>query len=198
MELDDLKNTWNELSTQVNTQQHLNASIINEMTKHQYNTRLKKIAYPEIIGVFICLAGLVYVVLHFWELNTAFLQATGIVAILVLLLLSITSLLSLQRLNTAVDVNKTYAETLKDFATKKIQFYKLQKINVTLSYLLLVTIIVLFSKFFSNKDITGSKYFWIFSFSIGYIFLMFYSKWVAKFYRSTLRKAEDLLNDLAA
>jgi hypothetical protein len=120
------------------------------------------------------------------------------VAMVVLLLLSITSLLSLQKLNAVVDVNKTYAETLKDFATKKIQFYKLQKINVTLSYLLLVTIIVLFSKFFSNKDITGSKYFWIFSFSIGYIFLMFYSKWVAKFYRSTLRKAEDLLNDLAA
>ena len=94
------------------------------------------------------------------------------------------------------NVNKPYGETLKGFATQKLKFYKLQKINVTLSYLLLVTIIVLLSKFFNGKDLTDSKYFWTFSITIGYIFLLFFSTVVSKFYKSTVRQAEELLQEL--
>lgn len=196
MELDDLKNTWQDITNQVSKQQHLTPQKIDQMTKNKYDSTLRKIAYPEIVGILICLAGAVYIMLNFGKLNTVYLQVTGIVSILLLLILSAISFVSIRRLNTAVDLDKPYAETLRDFATQKIKFHKLQKINITLSYLLLVTIIILFSKFFSGKDITDSKYFWTFSFSFGYIFLLFYSKWVSKYYRSTLRKSEDLLKEL--
>jgi uncharacterized membrane protein YqhA len=96
------------------------------------------------------------------------------------------------------DLNKTYAETLKDFAIQKLRFHKFQKINVTLSYLLLITTIILMSKFLNGKDITANKYFWIFSFTIGYLFLLFYSKWVSKYYNNTLRQSEDLLKELSS
>lgn len=198
MELDDLKKAWEDISNQVNKNESLNPQIIDQMTKNKYQANLKKIAYPEFAGVLICLMGAIYIAFNFGKLDTYFLQITGVVSIMLLLILSVLSLLSLQKFNRNIDLNKSYAETLKVFAVQKLQFHKFQKINVTLSYLLLVTTIILFSKFFAAKDITDSKYFWTFSFSLGYIFLLFYSKWVTKYYKNTLRQAEELLKELAA
>ena len=198
MELDDLKNNWLNISNQVSKEQNRNPRIFNEMTKNKYYSSLKKIAYPEIAGVIICLVGATFIALKFGYLNTSILQATGIIAILVLLALSAISLISLRQLHLTTDLTKPYAETLREFAMRKVQFHKLQKINITLSYLLLVATIVLFSKFFSGKDITDNKYFWTCSFTFGYIFLLFYSKWVSRYYHTKLHQAEDLLKELAS
>lgn len=196
MELDDLKNTWNEANNQTNQKQYLTSQSIDEMTQKKYYSKIKKIAYPEMLGVAICLIGSIFIGVNFYKLDTTFLQGVGIVSIVLLLALSGISLLSLRQLNISAEVNKPYAETLKIFAIQKMQFFKLQKINVTLCYLLLVTVIILLSKLFNGKDITNSKYFWTFSFTIGYIFLLFYSKWVAKFYKKTLNQTEELLEAL--
>ena len=197
MELDDLKNTWEDINNQVKKQQNLNIKMIDKMTTTKYYSSLKKVTYPEIIGVIICVAGAAYIGLNFGKLDNAFLQGVGILAILLLATLSVISAISIRQLNMAGDVTKTYAETLKEFAVKKMRFLKFQKINITLSYLLLVTVIILLSKFFNGRDITDSKYFWTLSFSFGYIFLLFYSRWVSKHYNNTLRQTEELLKELA-
>jgi hypothetical protein len=196
MELDDLKNSWNNLSHSLENQQHLTSQIIDQMTQKKYNSKINKIAYPEIIGVIISLLSAVFIGVNFYKLDSLILQGAGILAVLLLLTISATSLLSLRRFSLSGDVNKPYAETLKLFATQKLQFLKMQKLNVTLSYLLLVTVIILMSKFFNGKDITESKYFWIFSFTFGYIFLLFYTRVVSRFYRNTLRQAEELLAEV--
>ncbi len=195
MELDDFKNTWNTQNDTA-TQQNSTSKLIDQMTQKKYRSKINRIAYPEITGTFICLLAAVYIGMNFYKLDTAFLKGTGIVSILVLLILSVISVLSLRQLKMKKDFNKPHAETLKIFATQKLAFYKLQKINVTLSYLLLVTIIILLSKFYSGTDITNSKYFWTFSFTFGYIFLLFFSKFVSGYYKNTLRKTEALLNEL--
>ena len=191
MELDDLKRSWGEVSTQAK----IDTKMIDQITKSKYKSSLKKIIYPEIIGVIICILGAIYIGLHFDKLDTNLLKGTGVLAIVILVLLPVISLINLLQFNNIGDLNKPYSETLKDFVTQKNRFHKLFKINSTLSYLLLVTVIVLLSKLFGENDITKSKYFWIFSFSFGYIFLLFYSKWVAKYYKNTLQEVENLLND---
>lgn len=195
MELDDLKNTWDNQSDKTQ-QQNLTFKIIDQMTQTKYNSKINRIAYPEIIGSVICLIATIFIGLNFYKLDTTFLQGVGVISILVLLTLSVVSFLSLRQLKMTNDFSKPYAETLKILATQKLEFYKLQKINMTLSYLLLVTVIILLSKFFSGRDITDSKYFWTFSFSFGYIFLLFFSKFVIRFYKNTLKKSEELLQEL--
>ena len=195
MELDDFKNSWNTQKDK-STQPNLTSKLIDQMTQKKYHSKINRIAYPEIIGTLICLLAAIYIGINFYKLDTAFLKGTGIVSILVLLILSVISMLSLRQLKMGKDFNRPHAETLKIFATQKLAFYKLQKINVTLSYLLLVTIIILLSKFYSGTDITNSKYFWTFSFAFGYIFLLFFSKYVTRFYKNTLRKTEELLHEL--
>jgi hypothetical protein len=196
MELDELKNTWDHASNPVAQQQHLTPKMLDQMIQKKYHSKIKKIAYPEIIGIIICLTSAFFIGVNFYKLDTEFLQGAGIISILLLLSLSILSLLSLQQLNIPQDVNRPYVATLKIFATKKLQFFKLQKTNAILSYLLLVSIIILLSKFFNGRDLTDAKYFWIYSFSFGYLFLLFYSKWVAKYYKKTLQQTEELLQEL--
>ena len=195
MELDDLKAAWNSDSDKT-PQQHLTPAIINQVLQKKYHSKINSIAYPEIAGIVICIAAAIYTGLNFYKLNTPFLQGTGIVCIAALLSISVVSFLSLRQLTIPGDFNKPYAETLKLFATQKVQFYKLQKINLTISYLLLVTVVILLSKFFGNKNITTSKYFWTFAFSGGYIFLLFFSKFVSRWYTNTLKKSEELLQEL--
>ena len=196
MELDDLKNTWQAANSPVQNNPNANPEKLEKMNS-QYRSKLKKITVPEIAGSLVCAAAAVFVAVNFGKLDTAFLQGAGVLAMLLLIALPIISFQSLRQFSKPRSFNKPYAETLKEFAKQKVRFIKLQKLNVTISYLLLVTTIVLLSKFFGGKDISDNKYYWIFSFSFGYIFLLYYSNWVVKKYGKTLKQAEELLAELA-
>lgn len=198
MELDDLKNTWNETKINDQQQQFLNSKMLEKMSNQKYRLKMKKITIPEIAGSIVCLATAAFIGFQFNNLDTLLLQGAGVLSIFLLLLLPTISTLSTWQLNTPRNVNRPYAETLKAFANQKVRFVKLQKLNVTLSYLLLISIVVLMSKLIGGKDLSGNKYFWLFSFTIGYVFLLLYSKWVENYYRKTLQQAEELLKDLAA
>jgi hypothetical protein len=198
MELDDFKNTWEDISNQVEKQQNLNLKIFDKMKKMKFRSSLKKIILPEILGSVVCILCAVFIGFNFYKLNTVAYQIVGVVSILLLVILPAISVMSIHPLYQSVDLNKSYADTLKEFAVQKIKFCKLQKLNLTLSHLLLVTIILLSTKLFGRNDIADSPYFYIFSFSFGYIILLFFSKWVFKSYNKTIRKTEDLLNELAS
>lgn len=195
MELDDLKNSPVSPHDQA-AQQQLFSGIIDRMTAAKYNSTINRIAYPEIAGSIICLMAVIYIAAHFHQLDSLYLKATGVLSIAVLLALSAISFISLQQLKMKGDPGKPYAVTLRLFATRKMQFYRLQKINITLSYLLLVTVIVLMARFFNGRDITGSNIFWISSFSIGYLFLTFFSGLVKRYYKNSLKQTEELLQAL--
>jgi hypothetical protein len=108
------------------------------------------------------------------------------------------SLMSILPLYKVADLNKSYSETLMDFATKKISFRKLQKFNLLLSYLLLVAVILLSTRLFGRNEITDSKYFFVFTFSFAFSFFLIFTKWVIKNYKKSIRKTEDLLKELTA
>jgi hypothetical protein len=198
MELDDFKKTWNETKIQVQKEQEINPIKLKIISNQKYQLKMKRIIIPELVGSIVCLAAAVFIGFNFRNLDTALLQGAGVISILLLLLLPVISALSTSQISTPVNVNKPYAEILKAFAIKKIRFVKLQKMNVTLCYLLLVNIIVLLSKLLGETDLSYNKYFWLFAFTIGFIFLLFYSRWVEKYYHRTLRQSEELLRELRA
>ena len=198
MELDDLKNTWDELGNQVKGKQNFTIKIFDKMSNRKFHSKLYKIILPEILGSLICISSAFFIGFNFDKLNGATYQIIGVIGILVFVMVTAISLLSLQNLNKVGDVGKPYVDTLKDFATQKIKFYKLQKLNLRLSYLQLVIVVLLLPKLFEKSGITDSKYFYIFSFSFCFIFLLIFSKWVMKRYNKTIRQTEDLLKELTA
>jgi len=195
MELDDLKNTWNAHSNTAQQQQQTRR-VIDRVAATKYHSKIKKIAFPEILGSIICLCAAIYTGINFHILDTVFLQGTGILCTALLVVLPVISVLSIRPLFIKSDIGQPYAITLKNFALQQQRFYRLQKINLTLAYLLLVTVIILFAKFFGGTDITGNKYFWTFSFTLGYIFLLFFSKYVTRYYKKTLQQSGELLQEL--
>jgi hypothetical protein len=196
MELDDLKNTWDDLQNKADKQQEITLKMIDKMTQTKYNNRMKSIAYPEIIGTIVCFIGAVYMVVNFNKLNTIFLQSLGVTVLLLLLILPTISLTLLWQFNKTGDVGQPYAETLKKFAAQKIRFYKFQKISALLSYILMVAFIILMPRFFGGRSLNDNKYFWTLAIPLGYIFLYFFSKWALKSYKKTLDQSEELLREL--
>ena len=198
MELDDLKNTWNEIDNQVKGKQNFTIKIFDKMSNRKFHSKLYKIILPEILGSLICISSAFFIGFNFGKLNGATYQIIGLLGIFVFVIVTVISLLSLQNLIKVGDVGKPYVDTLQDFGTQKIKFYKLQKLNLRLSYLQLVIVVLLLPKFFEKSGITDSKYFYIFSFSFCLIFLLIFSKWVMKSYNKTIRQTEDLLKELTA
>ncbi|HEY4151380.1 MAG TPA: hypothetical protein VGM41_20720 [Chitinophagaceae bacterium] len=166
------------------------------MTQKKYYSRLNKIKYPEWIGSAICVLAAAYIGFNFGQLDNVFFQFTGILAILLLLIIPALGLMSLSQFNIIDDSNKPYTETLRQFAVQKVRFQKFQKINAFLSYLLLVTVIILLSKLFKGRDMSKNYYFWSLAFPIGYVYLLLLLKLVKKFYGKALRQAEELLKEL--
>ncbi len=198
MELDDLKNEWESVGRQTEKQNNLTPKMIDQMTQKKYYSRLNKIKYPEWIGSAICVLSAAYIGFNFNKLDNVFFQFTGVLAILLLLIMPAIGLISLSRFNVIDDSNKPYIETLRQFSVQKLRFLKFQKINAFLSYLLLVTVIILLSKLFKGRDMSRNYYFWTLAFPIGYIYLLLLLKLVKKFYGKALRQAEELLKELEA
>lgn len=197
MELDDLKNTWESLSDKIKVNPNFNLKKFDKMNKSKIQSRMKKIIWPEILGSLVCVASIIYIGFNFSKLDSNTFQVVGIVTILLFAILSVSSLMSVLPLYKVADLNKSYAETLKDFATKKRNFCKWQRLNFYLNYLLFVTVIILSTRLFGRSEITDSKYFFIFTFTFGFSFFLIFSTWVTKIYKKSIRTAEDLLKELA-
>jgi hypothetical protein len=195
MELDDLKNDWETLNNQAAKQNNLTHKIIDQMTQKKYASRINKIKYPEWIGAIVCVLSVFYIIFNFSKLDSLLFQIIGTCTILLLLAMAAIGLMSFNRLNLAGDLNRPYAETIRQFAIQKLRFQKLQRVNAILGYLLLVAVVMLLPKLFYKKDVTDNKYFLIFAMAIGYLFLLFFSKWVYQFYKRSINQAEELLKE---
>ena len=198
MELDDFKNTWDAMGKQVEQKQNFNSKTFNKMSKRKFNSNLQKIAIPEIIASILCIGAAIYIGFQFNLLDTAVFRIAGVATILLLILLPAISLFSVQQLYKATDIGKSYADTLKEFAIQKMKFYKLQKLNINLSYLLLAVLMIIITKLFGNHTNDENAYFMLFGFSFGYVVLLFFSKWVFKKYNRIIQQTENLLNELPA
>lgn len=195
MELEELKAGWGELSRKAEGQ-HLSAIAIDQMTQRKYRKKVKGITNPEIAGIVICLAAAVFIGFNFSRLETPVFKVLGISTILLLSAISLLSFISIRELSVPANVNQPHVQTLEVFAARKLKFHRLQKISIFLGYLLLVAVIMLLPQIINGTDISGNPYFWMFSFSFGYLFLVYYSRFVSRYYRNSLDQAEELLKEV--
>jgi hypothetical protein len=196
MELDDFKKAWNEKSYQGKEKQNLALKAFDKMGHKKIRSKLFKIIFPELLGSIVCFGSAIFIESNFDKLDKPTYQIIGAIGILLSVLLSIIGLMGIRHLYKMGAVDKLYLDTIKDFATQKINFCKWQKLNLRLSYLLLVIVVLLFPKFFEKSGITDSKHFFLTSLSLGFCFLLIFSEWVVKSYSKTIRQTEDMLKEL--
>ena len=196
MELDDLKNDWNQLQTKTPENAAFDVSVLNKITRQKIQSRLLRIFIPELTGSLFCVFGAIFIGLNFYRLNSIAFEIAGYLSIAILLLLPVISWFSIEQLHKMGNITKPYAETVKDFATQKIKFCQLQKSNFILAHLLLVTLIIVSVKIFGANTTTGSKHYLFMAIMIGYAFLLFFSSMVWKNYNKIILQAGQLLHEV--
>src|SRR5450631_4237843 len=102
MELEEMKNLWEEMSIGIEKQKRITDSLIVKMTHISYRNKIIKILVPEIIGTFVCFAGAVFILIHFQKLGVWYLLVCGIISVLILFLLPVLSIKSIRKIRSII------------------------------------------------------------------------------------------------
>ena len=136
MELEELRNEWQEMSKEIEKQKILTDKLIIDMTQKKYKNKLNSISIPETIGTVICFAAAIYIFINFSLLDSWYMQLSGIFTALfciVLPILSLKSIFGMQKINISTS---NYKQSLERFALNKKRFALIQKVSF---YLNLIT-----------------------------------------------------------
>lgn len=195
MELEEMRNAWQEMSKRVEKQEFLTNQFLEKMTTEGYNSKLNKIGIPEYIGTVICYIGAVYLIINFTKIEDTLIGIFALIAILLLFILPIISLKSLRIMKNVNIPSKTYLETIEDFGKRKIRFQKLQKLNVSLGLFLMLVAIPILSAI-QGKDIGQIPNFWTLILPISIAFFTVFAIWVLRSYNRMLNEMEKMLSDI--
>jgi len=192
MELEEMKATWETLSKRIEKQENLTNQMINKMIDQNYRSKLRRIAIPEYIGTIVCYIGAAYLITNFTKINTISMQVCCIADILLLFTLPIISLKSIGGIKNIHIATQGYSEAIREYASQRIRFQKLQKWNTALSMLLMLTSIPVVTSIL-GKEISDVPNFWTLIFPLGIIFSIIFSLWVLRCYNKILKEAEEVL-----
>jgi len=195
MELEEMKIAWEEMSADIGRQKKITDSLIIKMTQINYRNKTLKIAVPETIGSFGCMAMALYIAIHFQELHTWYLQGCGLITLITLVLLPIISFRSIYVI-TAVQVEgNKYKESLLQYANGKKKFVALQKMNFYLGAILLVVILPVTGQLIGGKDVFKQHWIWLW-FSTSFIFFYILAGWIFRKYVNIITEAQTILREL--
>jgi hypothetical protein len=195
MELEKMKTLWQEMSVEIEKQKKLTDSLIIKMTQVNYRNKLSKILIPEAIGAFVCLAGLLFILINFQKLTTWYLIGCGIVSVLILFLLPVLSLRAIRKMRSVNILDNNYKQSLLEYSKGKIQFVFVQKLSFYLGAILLLTVLPVMGQLIDGIDIFIKTSLWLW-YAIAFPFFYWFAKGVFKNYNKTSADAENILREL--
>lgn len=196
MDLEEMRNNWQEMSKEIEQQKILTDKLIIDMTQNKFNNKLKSISTPETIGTIVCFGVAFLILLNFSKLDTWYLQLSGAFSglfYIVLPILSLKTIYGMKRINIS---EGNYKDSLERFAKNKMQFIRVQKWSYYLSFVLVIVCLPVASKLMNGTDIFLESAVWLWYLPFGFAFLYFFSRWVFKKYKRASNSAEELLKDL--
>ncbi|MFZ6009837.1 MAG: hypothetical protein ACOYXT_05760 [Bacteroidota bacterium] len=196
MELDEMKNLWGQMSSEIEKQKKLTDTIIIKMTEDRYKNRLKNIAWSEAVGTLVCFAGLLLILINFQILNTWYLAVAGSVSAFFLLILPILSLRSLSQFRNINISGNNYKETLMAYAQGKKRFLFIQKLSFYLNFILILLMIPVMGKIIAGKDLLTETKTWIWFAPLAIPLYYYFARWVLKGYTHAAHDAENILAEL--
>jgi hypothetical protein len=195
MELEEMKSLWGEMSAEMEKQKKLTGTLIMKMIKVSYRNKISKILIPEAIGALGCIVTILFITAGMHNLNTWYLQACGILSVIILFLLPLMSLIAIHRIRSVNVSENNYAQSLSVYSAAKIKFLSVQRFSLYLCTLLLVVILPVMGALMGGKDLFMGNSLW---FCYAVMFPSFYAifRWVFKSYVKSTTEAENILKEL--
>lgn len=192
-----MKTTWEMLSKQINNQEKLTNQLIERVTEQKFRSTMSRILYPEYVGAIVCYAGAAYLIWNFTRIDLWLMQIFGIIAVVLLIILPIISFISVREIKSVQLSIQSYSETIREYARQKIRFQKLQKLNIALAMIVMLTSIPVLVNI-QGKDISSIPYFWILLFPTGIVLFFAFAFGVLRHYNNALKEAEELISGINA
>jgi len=198
MQLEEMKNLWDEMSLKIDSQQKLTNKLIMEMTQQKFRNRFSTLSLYETSGAVICFLAATFILLNLDKMNTWYLMLCGILSLLILIILPILSLRALYGLKKLNLGKNNYKETLMEFSKRKKNVMLIQQFSVGISIVFMWMVAPVFSMIVNGKDFfmqehsTGLLLFYAAS-TIGVIF---FARWGYGCYKRITASAEKDLKEL--
>jgi len=195
MELDDMRNAWLELSTQVEKQKQLTDKLIITMTHERYKNKLSSIRIPELLSSFVCFGFAALLLAYFTRYDSPLLIAFAIFSIGYFLIMPVLSLRSIRHLQNLDITHQNHKQVLMDYAIRKRHLLNVQKISRYLALVLIITTLPLMLKIMApEKEIKAEVWYWYIPCML--IFAIYFSHKVYRCYARLADQAEDLAKSL--
>jgi hypothetical protein len=198
MELEEMKNIWDDMSQEIDKKKILtNESIIN-ITKKRYVNKLRAISIPETTFAFISIIFSAFVLINFTKLDTWYLSISGIIVVLFLIIVPILSVKWIRTLKYLDIAGNTFKQSLLKYATGKQKFINFIKVSSYLTIPFIVTFILITEKIFNNNNLISENDFGVYWYilPLGIIIQILFTKWILIKYTKTINEAENILKEL--
>lgn len=197
MKLEEMQEIWSEMSHQIEEQKTITNDLIMKMTKNQYHRKFDKLTFYESIGSVICFIMAIFILINFKDLNTWYLFSSGLFTVVFLIVLPILTLGSIGRLK-RIDVSRSnLKEMIIKYKKYKGQLLLIQRLGIYLSFLLMFTVLPVFSKIMKGKDLFIENHSLLLVYMLVMsVFLLLFSRWGYKCYKNITKSAEDVLKEL--
>ncbi len=198
MQLEEMKNLWDEMSLKIDSQQKLTNKLIMEMIQQKFSHRFKTLSLYETLGAVICFLAGTFILLNLDKMDTWYLMLCGILSLIILIILPILSLRAIYGLKKLNLSKNSYKETLIEFSKRKNNMMLIQQISVGISIVLMWLVAPVFSKIVNGKDFfmqehsTGLLLFYAAT-TIG---MIFFARWGYGCYKRITASAENDLKEL--
>lgn len=198
MELEEMKNLWEDMSQKLDNQKILTDKLVIEMTLLKYDNKTNILKYKEFFGLVVAYIMIGIIIYSFQSLDTWYLKTSGIVMIIILGMLPLYSIDWVKRLKKIDLVKSSYKEILEQFYKTQKRIKQIESTGLIISPFLFVVSSVFFSKVMGNEDLFKLNMSWalitcIVLIFIGTIYFIIISN---KKKRKQLQFIEQLLKEL--
>ena len=196
MELEELQAAWTQMSHELEKQKELTNEIIMDMTKEKYKTKFRTITRYEKVGSLVCVVSAVFVLFNIGKLDTWYLLACGLFAILFSILMPILVLSSLKKIQQVDIGNLSYKDALLNYTKAKTNLLKIQRYGMYASLIYLITFLPAIAKIFNGKNLFLEPTTLLWKLLVMGIFLLLFAQWGYGHYKRITSSAEQLIKDL--
>ncbi|PIB23725.1 hypothetical protein BFP77_15550 [Maribacter sp. 4U21] len=196
MELEELQTAWTAMSHELEKQKELTNDIIMEMTKEKYKAKFRTITSYEKAGTLVCVASAVFILIQVNKLDTWYLLACGLFAVLFSILLPFLVLRSLKRIRQLDIINLNYKDALLKYTQAKTNLLKIQRYGSFAGMLYLAAFLPTVAKILNDKNLFLEPSSLLWKLGIMAIFLILFTLWGYGHYKRITNAAEQLIKEL--
>lgn len=200
MDIEHMQHTWQQMTTELNTQKKLTNTLILNMTQQTYTSKVNRILRTELVGTIICFMTVSYILYNRSKFESLPSQICAILLVFLLVTMPLGSIYLLKKLK-QIDVrNASLKSNLIHYATYKKLNLRFQKFSIAIGFILLPIASAVFSVLFSNKDlfegVSLTKI--IVALIVGGSVFTIIAYLGNKYYRNALQDAQNTLEELQA